>query len=199
MRVSLFWYFRVSMTFLYFSSRNSPHIQQSYHTNFRVSIPSAWDIQERNVIRSYLAPLDRCISLIIRYIPPEGLDPPDGSFCAEYAEIASKLALAYLCEGRSKEAITYFQVAIEFERMIQGDSWPSTETSLTLLQDFGAACHKSGDLEKAAELLDSALSLSEKLYGSGDLRTTTIREHLEMVSERREVMLEHHNTSVNAG
>jgi hypothetical protein len=139
------------------------------------------------------------MSLINKYIPPEDFDPPDGSFCAEYAEIVSRLALAYLCEGRSKEATTYFQVVVEFERITQGDSWTSTEASLKLLQDFGAACHKSGDLEKAAELLDSTLSLSEKLYGSGDLRTATIRDYFEKVSERREVMLEHHKSIVIAG
>lgn len=79
------------------SSWNLRHIQQSYCANFRVSIPSAWEIQGQSTIRSYLAPLDRCMSLIGKYIPPEDLDPPDGPFCAEYAEIASRLALAYLC------------------------------------------------------------------------------------------------------
>ena len=147
---------------------------------------------------SYLAPLDHCITLIDKYIPAEYLSPPDGSFCAVYANIAAHLAQAYLCVDRSEEAKTYFYATIEFEMISQGNDWPSTETSLKLLQGLAAACHKSGDLEKAVELLDSALILAEKLYGGIDWRTAAISSRLKAVSERREVMLGHHKSVVIA-
>ena len=97
-----------------------------------------------------------------------------------------------------EEAKTNFHTAIEFERISQGDSWPSTETSLTLLRGLAAACQKSGGLEDAAELLKSALALSEKLYDEWDPKTAAISSHLKAVSERRETMLLHHKSAVVA-
>ena len=89
-------------------------------------------------------------------------------------------------------------MAIDFERISQGDDWPSTETSLKLLQGLASACHKSRDLEKAADSLDSALTLSQRIYGQEDWRTAAISSRLKKVSERREVILEHHKAVVVA-
>lgn len=124
--------------------------------------------------------------------------PPSGRFCAAYAGIAAHLAQAYLCEGRSEEAKAQFHTAIEFEITSQGEKWPSTETSLRLLQGLAVACQKSGHLEEAAETLHSALALSEELYDEMDWRTAAIASHLKAVSERREVVLEHHKSAVIA-
>ncbi|KAK5010378.1 hypothetical protein LTR28_010247 [Elasticomyces elasticus] len=157
---------------------------------------SARGFQSQPIERSYLAPLDRCKSLLDKHIPTEALSPPGGRFCVAYAEIAAHLAQAYLYEGRLEEAKKGFRAAIESERISQGDSWPSTETSLTLLRGHAAACQKSGDLEVAEELLKSALTLSEKLYDKWDPRTAAISSHLKAVSERRETMLQHHKSAV---
>src|SRR5579871_6835390 len=96
--------------------------------------PSAWEVERQSITRSYLAPLDRCVSLINKHIPSEDLSPPDGLFCAEFADIAAHLGQAYLSIQRSEEAVTYFTISIDFERIRQGPDWPNTETSLKLLQ-----------------------------------------------------------------
>jgi hypothetical protein len=124
------------------------------------------------------------------------LSPPEGQFCAAYANIAGHLAQAYLCQGRAEEAKTCFYTAIEFETIRQGSEWPGTETSLKLLYGLAVAYQKSGDLENAAEVLGSALSLSEKLFGEMDARTAAISSRLKAISGRREVMLEHHKAVV---
>lgn len=149
-------------------------------------------------MRSYLAPLNRCKSLIDKHVSAEVLSPPGGRFCVAYAEIAAHLAQAYLCEGWLEEAKESFHTAIEFEMISQGYSWPSTEISLILLLGLARACQKSGDLEDAAELLKSALALSEKLYDEWDLRTAAILSHLKTVSDKRETMLQHHKSAVVA-
>ncbi|KAK4995749.1 hypothetical protein LTR66_004489 [Elasticomyces elasticus] len=159
------------------------------------SFSSAQDLQSQTIERSYLAPLDRCKSLIDKHISPVALSPPGGRFCVAYAEIAARLAQAYLYEGRLEEAKTCFHTAIESEMISQGDLWPSTETSFSLLRGLATACQKLGGLEDAEELRKSALTLSEKLYNRWDPRTAAISSHLSAVSQRRETMLQRHKSA----
>ncbi|KAK4992602.1 hypothetical protein LTR50_000935 [Elasticomyces elasticus] len=156
---------------------------------------SAQDLQSQTIERSYLAPLDRCKSLIDKHISPVALSPPGGRFCVACAEIAARLAQAYLYEGRLEEAKTCFHTAIESEMISQGDLWPSTETSFSLLRGLATACQKLGGLEDAEELRKSALTLSEKLYNRWDPRTAAISSHLSAVSQRRETMLQRHKSA----
>ncbi|KAH8803419.1 hypothetical protein F5884DRAFT_507343 [Xylogone sp. PMI_703] len=148
-------------------------------------------------MRHYLAPLSRCLSLIKSHIPKEDL-VPQGRFCTAYANITQTVALIYLGAGMIEEANKYFYASVEFQASKEGINWPSCETSLDLLYGLAVTCHRSGDMEKSLEALQSALSLSEKLLGDTDEKTLSIVSLIKNISERQEVMLAHHKSVVLA-
>jgi hypothetical protein len=47
----------------------------------RVTSPDQSYNKEQAITRAYLAPVDRCISLIQKHIPDEEITPPNGRFC----------------------------------------------------------------------------------------------------------------------
>jgi tetratricopeptide (TPR) repeat protein len=170
-----------------------------YFTNLRISYYSpSWEIEGKTIVRRYLAPIDHCITLIQNTVPDDDLTAPDGKFCSDYAEITSKVAHAYLYDGRFETATRYFNSAIEFDRIDQGDEWPSTERSLDLLGGLAVAYQKSGDLQNAAEIATTALEFSEKICDERDLRSTSLSSLLKNINERREIMLQHHKSMVIA-
>ena len=151
-----------------------------------------WYNTEKAIMRTYLAPLDRCISLIQKHIPKEEITPPNGRYCQDFTTITAQLAQVYLLEGRFEEARVQFSTAIEYEAIEQADEWPKTERALDLLCGLAVVLHRLGDLESSAELYSSAIPLSEKLFGHVDERTVAISNRFKSVSDRREVMLAHH-------
>src|SRR6266536_1890005 len=162
----------------------------------RLTSPDQWYNKEKAIMRAYLAPLDRCISLVQKHIPEEEITPPNGRFCQDFTTITAQLAQVYLLEGRLEEARVQFSKAIEYETIRQGDEWPKTERALDLLCELAVVLHRLGDLEGSAELYSSAIPLSEKLFGHVDERTVAISSQFKSLSDRREVMLAHHKSAV---
>lgn len=157
------------------------------------------DITAHGVRRGYLAPLENCISLVRRYILQNHIN--SRQYVEAYIAITRHAAAAYLNVGLAEDATKYFHESIEYDTMkagTEGIQWPASEVSLSLLAGLARAYQKTSDLEKAVETLQTALSLSERLFGSIDETTVAIASRLKEISERREVELRHHKSVVIA-
>jgi ankyrin repeat protein len=160
-----------------------------------------WDIRDQRVRYNYLAPLEHCISLVRRHVLPDHMDPRQGQFLEAYMIIISHVAWAYLSVGLTEEAKKCFNESIELEIIKaseQGIQWPNSEISLSLLSGLARAYQKAGDMDKALETLNTALSLSEKLYGLFNETSVAIVSRLKEVSEKLEVMQRHQKSAVIA-
>ena len=162
----------------------------------RLISPDQWYNKDKAIMRAYLGPLDRCISLVQKHIPEDDITPPDGRVCQDVATITAQLTQVYLLEGRFEDARVQFGTAIEYETIRQGDEWPKTKRALDLLCGLAVVLYKLGDLESSAELYSTTIPLSEKLFGHVDERNVAISSQFKSLSERREVMLAHHKSAV---
>jgi tetratricopeptide (TPR) repeat protein len=162
---------------------------------------SPWDIRDQRVRHNYLAPLENCISLVRRHIPPNQLDHVQERYLEAYIVIVSHVAQAYLSAGLTEEAEKHFNESIELEIIIMGEQgiqWPNSESSLRLLSGLARAYQKLNDMEKALETLKTALSLSERLYGSINEASVVIASRLREASGRLEIAQRHHKSVVVA-
>jgi ankyrin repeat protein len=151
--------------------------------------------------RRYLAPFIHCLSTIPGHISQSDLDPHTGRFRVPYATVLHQAGWAHLAQGAAENAKNCFHSSIGFEtvRLSQaGVEWPEGDGAFGLLCGLSRACQKSGDLSQAVEALESALSLSMRLYGSENNITLALVSRLKATSERQETLQQHHKAVVVA-
>lgn len=181
-------------------------IQAAYGLAKDISVPvatnnSTFGVRYQSIRRNYLAPLENCISLVRRHLYPEGQEVRQWRFLEAYTTIASYAAQAYLSINLTKEAVQYFEESIKFDIIRlgkEGIEWPNSEVSLILLSGLARAYQKTSNLKKALETLNTALSLSQKIYGSFNETTVAITSRLKELSERQEITQRHHESVVVA-
>ncbi|KAI9677101.1 MAG: hypothetical protein M1822_008210 [Bathelium mastoideum] len=175
----------------------------AYELAIKVLDPAERDLNpwpERSVaiLRPCVAPLDRSISLIRKYIPEEDVSLPTGRFYQKFNFITAQVAEVYLIEGRSKEAEMQLSRLIDIKRTSQEHEWSNSKEALQLLLRLARVLHQLGDLDQSRETYDSALSISEKWYGHDDERTGMVYNLLRGVDHRRDVMRLHHKSALIA-
>ena len=146
------------------------------------------------VVRTCFAPLDRCISLIRRYISEEDISLPTRPYYQDFAFITAQMAEVFLVEGRLEEARTQFSLLIDNKRIREGDAWSDSEEAFHLLLRLATVCRRLGDLDRSSEIYASVIPLSKKLFGHDDERTATTYSLSKRVDERREAMRRHHKS-----
>ncbi|KAK4161596.1 hypothetical protein QBC43DRAFT_243126 [Cladorrhinum sp. PSN259] len=168
---------------------------------FMLDEQSTLDAGDPVIERKYLAPFMHCLSMITGHVSRSDLDPYTGRFRAPYATVLHRAAWAHLAQGLAENAKDCFHSSIGFDTVMvsqAGLEWPEGEAALSLLCGFSRACQKSGDLSQAVEALESALPLSERLYGSESNITLSIVSRIKAASERQEIMQQHHKAAVVA-
>ncbi|KAL9094216.1 MAG: hypothetical protein Q9165_003356 [Trypethelium subeluteriae] len=146
------------------------------------------------IMRIYVAPLDRCFSLLQRFTASDDNLLSTEEIPQDLSFPAARMAEVYAVDGQLEKAKTLFTQLVDTERMIDGDAWPSNEQALYLLFKLANVFYRSGELEYSEELYSSALALSTRLFGNDDETTALLYSSLESVKKRREIMIRHHKT-----
>lgn len=122
-----------------------------------------------NVDPKYQLPLFRHFyHLIPRYIEPQKLEAPDGKLYRYYGLFMTHFAHLYLNSGYRGEGEYVFLKAIEYQKILEGSSWPKDRPSLLLLKGQAMMFSENGKMEDAAETTKTLHDASMKICGPGD-------------------------------
>ncbi|KAF6811199.1 hypothetical protein CSOJ01_05878 [Colletotrichum sojae] len=149
--------------------------------------------------RDYVTPFKHAMSLISEHIETSDLDPYNGRFRVPYAFILRQAAGVHLVQGFLRESMKHFESTINYETIKASEAglhWPRDEDSVQIMCEFSSACHKSGELDRAIEILEPVLPLSEKLLGHENETTMSIVTRLKELYMRRDTIQGHHKTAL---
>ena len=112
------------------------------------------------------------------------IQAPDGGLCWKAWSISLRFARFYSLHKAFKDARISIERAINYERIICGESWLKNLPSLKRFQAMATYTQDDGDLPKAAETFVSLLSACKNVVGSDDLFTLEVANQSSSLQRR---------------
>ena len=106
--------------------------------------------------------------LMLQYIEPRSLEPPNGRLCQQFAAVSARYAQVYAQSVYTREAEAMVTAATTYESLQQGSSWPQDRRSLLILKLLADSLWKSKQFDKTVEVLETLCEESTRLFGDMD-------------------------------
>lgn len=184
----------------------------------RWSVLAAYTISQSLCLQEKLTPqrayfpilrhLDKFLFSNARFIQ---IQAPHGDLCWKAWMISLRFARFYSLHNAFKEARISIERAVNYERLIRGETWLTDISSLKRFQALATYTQDDGDFPKAAEAFLSLLSACKDVFGSdhpfaleiarqsSDLHSRMAHDAQlslqasQAASKRQQVLLERHN------
>ena len=123
---------------------------------------------------------------------------PGGSFFDQYKYVCEEFGALFTDQRQFKEAQDAYEIASQCSALIQEPDQQGSRSHLRLIKEYGSACWRNGDIEKAKELFESMYRESLKIYGLEDDLTITASGLLKKVNDKLNSSMSHERTAYTA-
>ena len=132
--------------------------------------------------------------LMQQYVEPRNREAPSGRLCQQYAAVNARYAQVYIQTQHAKEAEAMLTASIEYEKLLQGSTWPQDRKSLLLLKYMAMSLLKCGKFENVILVLESLCTAKTELLEDVDDISVWAAAQLRNVREReiRDRQLQQH-------
>lgn len=134
--------------------------------------------------RNYLPILQYCDHSLFSDERFVEIQAPDGGFCQESWLISLRFARFYYLHKAFKEAHISMERAVNYERLIRGDSWLTDTPSIIRYHALATYIRDDGDHTKAAQIFVSVLTICKEVIGSDDALTLEIANQSSTLQRR---------------
>ena len=123
---------------------------------------------------------------------------PGSKFFDQYKIVCEEYGALFMNQRQFKEAQDAYAIASQCSALVLELGRLGSRPHLRLIEGYGSACWRNGDLDKAKELFESMYQESQKAYGLDDDMTDTASRLLKKVNEKLRIRVLHEQTAHTA-